>query len=85
MKRNTQGRPLAEEYAEVGVDPLLLQVNLLLKNSPVTIAAIANKSGVSAGTLRRWARQKTKRPQALTLRFALRAIGYQLSITKERP
>lgn len=56
-------------------DPDLAEVNRLLNGIPK--AAIARSSGVSVSCLRAWNNGTTKRPQNMTLTFAMRAAGYR--------
>lgn len=70
----------AKEYKGTIYDPTMLQINLLLKHSSLTTRAIANKCGVSQPCINNWIAQRTKRPQALTMKFVLRALGYDLKV-----
>lgn len=40
-----------------------------------SVSQFAEKAGISDSTVRNWFSRKTKRPQALTMRFALEALG----------
>jgi transposase-like protein len=59
-------------------DPFLAEAVRVIGRRANSLAAVARRSGVSASTLYAWRAGKTKRPQHLTLRFALRACGYDL-------
>jgi len=63
-------------------DPILDLVNHLVQQSPMTYTQISVSCGVSQSTLRNWDRGKTKRPQAVTVKFVLRAIGYELAVRR---
>jgi transcriptional regulator with XRE-family HTH domain len=64
-------------------DPLLEKTLTLIENEEVTVSFIANKSGLSGSTLRNWMKGKTRRPQSVSLQFALNTIGYELGIKKK--
>lgn len=72
-------------YRGLDKDPVLIQVINLVEESPMTLAAIANKSGVAESTIRNWIGGHTRRPQNITMEFVLRAIGYERKIVKLRP
>jgi len=63
-------------------DPLLTEVSRLLGRQN-SLAAVARKSGVSESCLRAWRAGRTRRPQHLTVKFALRACGYDLRVVKD--
>jgi hypothetical protein len=73
---------LATEYKTMQYDPRMLQTVMLLKASGKTPSYIQRVCGVTTQTLRNWEKKKTKRPQAATMDFALRTVGYQLVIRK---
>jgi len=83
-RRNASDNPLADEYREMQFDPLMLQCSLLIGNNARNLSKLSRETGISTTTFRNWAKKRTHRPQAATLRFALRAMGYELSITKGR-
>ena len=64
-------------------DPLLVETVALLSRGNMPKAAIARKSGLSESTIRNWMGGKTRRPQSISLQFALQAAGYKLVIMKE--
>lgn len=70
--------PIAQQYQDLEVEPLMLQINLLIKNSNKPHTKISRICGVTGQTLRNWDKKKTKRPQATTLKFVARALGYDL-------
>jgi DNA-binding phage protein len=78
--KKTYNDPIAKEYRAIQYDPAMLQINMLLKHSTMNLTQIANKCGVSTQCMRNWRRQKTRRPQALTMRFVLRTLGYEFKI-----
>lgn len=63
-------------------DPILDLVNGLIKDSKMSFEQISNRCGVSKSTLWNWDRGKTKRPQAVTIKFVLNAIGYELTVRR---
>ena len=74
----------AKLYQAVQYDPTMLQVNLLIKNSKMPLTTIAKRCGVSTRCIRNWLDQKTRRPQALTMKFVLQALGYDLRIVPSK-
>lgn len=70
----------AKEYKATQIDPTLQQLILIIKHSSLSITAIAEKSGVSAQCIHNWLAGRTRRPQALTMKFVLRILGYELKI-----
>jgi hypothetical protein len=75
---------LAAQYKNGGRDPLMLETIELMRMSNKTNTMINSKCGVSKSCLRSWQKGKTKRPQAATLRFVLRAIGYNIKIERDQ-
>jgi hypothetical protein len=71
---------MASQYRAVQYDPTMLQIVLLIKGSAMTPADVEKKCGVSAQCINNWLSQRTKRPQAITMRFVLRALGYDLRV-----
>lgn len=63
-------------------DPILDLVNHLIDESHMSLQGISNKCGVSYSTLRNWQVGKTKKPQAVTVKFVLEAIGYSLAVKR---
>lgn len=61
-------------------DPFLAEANRVIARSSNSLAAVARRSGVHPSTLRAWRSGKTRRPQHLTLVFALRACGYRFKL-----
>ena len=75
---------IAKEYKAMIYDPAMLQINMLLKHSNMTLTQVASKCGVSTQCMRNWRRQKTRRPQAVTMRFVLRTLGYDFKIVPSK-
>jgi uncharacterized membrane-anchored protein YjiN (DUF445 family) len=73
---------IAAQYRNLDHDPGMLETVELMRQSNKTNSMISTKCGVSKTCLRNWQKGKTKRPQITTLRFVLRALGYDLSITR---
>jgi DNA-binding phage protein len=73
---------IANEYRATinNPDPTMLQVALLIRNSNLSPRIIAARCGVSYVCIYRWLAGKTRRPQAITLKFVLRALGYDLKV-----
>lgn len=57
------------------VDPALAEV--LDKIHGIGGTLIERRSGVSSSTIRNWRNGKVRRPQNVTLEYALRAAGYR--------
>lgn len=64
------------------IDPLLQQIVPLLRGDPRSNHALANVSGLSASTLRNWENGKVRRPQAVSVAMAARALGYSLELVR---
>lgn len=62
-------------------DPVLEQV--LNHISKLTAREIERKSGVCASTILAWRSGKTRRPQSLTIEYALRAAGFRRVIVPD--
>lgn len=69
-------------YNFVDKDPVIDQMRTAIQDSGVTFAYIEQKSGVGKSTLHAWFNGRTKRPQHTTVMAVLRAIGYDLVLTK---
>ena len=65
--------PIAQQYHDLEVEPLMLQISLLIRNSHMPITKITRICGVSGETMRRWDKKKTKRP-ALDAEVRCRAL-----------
>ena len=78
MKQST----MAHEYHNMEGEPLLHRTVMLINDSGVSNRVIAERCGVTTQTLNNWKSGRTKRPQVPTMRFVLRAIGYELTIKK---
>ncbi len=81
--------PVRDNAANTGYrwrdrDPILDLVNSLIEESNMSRLQIAVKCGVSISTLRNWDIGKTKRPQAVTVKFVLEAMGYSLAVQRNR-
>lgn len=64
-------------YRFLDKDPVIDVYRTARERTGMTFAQIALKSGVTEATLRAWDYGATKRPQHLTLRFAMDAMGYK--------
>lgn len=47
-----------------------------------SVQQLSEKAGISSSTLHNWFNKKTKRPQALTLRFTLEALGIETCLRR---
>jgi DNA-binding phage protein len=45
-------------------------------------AYVAHNSGVSKSTLRKWELRQVRSPHLITVRFALRAVGYDIKVVR---
>jgi len=79
---------LAAEYkatlTSAYYDPIMLRLNLLVGSDWGAAYRIALRSGVSPTTIRNWALRKTHRPNASTMRYVARALGYDLELVKRK-
>jgi len=79
---------LAAEYKETLTssyyDPLMLRVVMLIGSSRGAAYHAAQRSGVSPSTIGNWQKRKTHRPNAATLRFVARSLGYDLELVKRK-
>lgn len=62
------------------VDPTLADVLRIIAD--LSPHRIERATGVSASTIRSWRSHKVRRPQNITMEFALRAAGYKRVIVK---
>ena len=65
-------------YNFVDKDPIIDVIRTAMDDSKVTIAYIANSSGVSDACIRAWLYGKTKRPQHASIRAVLKALGVEI-------
>lgn len=69
-----------KSYNFVDKDPMIDQVRTVIQDTHMTYKTIAEASGVTAPTIRKWLDGGTKKPQAATFNAVLRACGYKLTI-----
>ena len=69
-----------KSYNFVDKDPMIDQVRTVIQDTKMTYKTIAEASGVSALTIRKWLDGGTKKPQAATFNAVLRVCGYKLTI-----
>ena len=78
---------LAAEYkttlSSTFYDPTMLQLCMLIGNQHGAAYRTSVRSGVSASCIGAWMAGKTHRPNASTLRFVARSLGYDLSLVKK--
>jgi len=65
-------------------DPVLEEVIRIINTRNVSLTHLAERSGVSVSTLRNWINGKTRRPQRLTMEFAIRPMGYEMTIQRRK-
>lgn len=63
-------------------DPDLQRVLEAQRECGKSWAKISHESGVSRSTFTNWASGKTRRPQHLTMKFALQSMGYDFAIVR---
>lgn len=74
---------------EVNVDPVLATFFRELDNRDISLAYVARKSGIALGTLYKWRKTAegnaggTRRPQHLTIKFALNCIGIKMQLVRD--
>lgn len=64
------------------VDPMRDRVMGIIKQSGLSKAQIARRSGISVSCLRAWELGRTRNPQNSTLTFALRAAGWERTLRR---
>jgi transcriptional regulator with XRE-family HTH domain len=64
-------------------DPDLQRVLEIRRETELSWGFVSQKSGVARSTFSNWENGKTRRPQHLTLKFALNAMGYDFKIAKK--
>jgi len=57
-------------------DPVMAQINRAITNSGLSLYVIAQRSGVTEGTLRRWQLGDVRRPHNITIESVFHALGY---------
>lgn len=53
-----------------------------MREKGVGKAYVAFNSGVSKSTLAKWEKRQVKSPHLITVRFALRAVGYDIKVVR---
>lgn len=79
-RRNRVNRLLSRAESQkrpVEIDPALSKLLDLIQASPMSYAAICDKSGVSRACIRRWELGLTKKPFGITMDMVAQAIGYR--------
>lgn len=88
MKRKSKKEQsaLAREYKATTHDPDMDAVMDAIDRSGIAYTAVANLTGVSRTTIVNWKKRRTRRPQHVTMAFALRALGgkFVIEINKRR-
>ena len=64
-------------YRWIDKDPAIDLFRAALKETGAKLADVAKESGVSVRTLHAWDFGSTRKPQRLTFRFAMAAMGYR--------
>lgn len=63
-------------YSFTDKDPVIDVLRTMKRDTQMSDGEIADKSGVSTGTIKNWFGGKTKRPQFATVAAAANAMGY---------
>ena len=77
------------DYRHIDKDPIIDLIRTEFQNlnggkiPAEFIERVAVESGVSVGTIRNWLFGDTRRPQHLTVRFVLDAIGCKLQVVRK--
>lgn len=75
--------PKARNIGTAGkYDPAMKLTVEVILNSGKSDSQIARETGISTQTLRNWRKRRTRRPQNITLDFALRSCGYERQLVK---
>jgi transcriptional regulator with XRE-family HTH domain len=69
-------------YNFVDKDPVVDLLRTIIKETGMSYKEIADKSGVSQGTLMRWFYGDVRRPQHATIMAVTRAMGYDMKMTR---
>lgn len=83
-KRKSKETALSREYRAERYDSDMDDVIAAIDRWGGSYTAAANLSGVSRSCLVNWKKRKTRRPQHITMKFALRAIGARFEITFDK-
>lgn len=83
-KRKPKDTALSREYRSERYDSDMDDVIAAIDRHGMSYTAAANLSGVSRSCLVNWKTRKTRRPQHITMKFALRAIGARFQIAFDK-
>lgn len=76
-----------QDYRFIDKDPIIDMIRTeAQRHGPLKggqIERLAEESGVSSGTIRNWFFGETKRPQSLSTRFVLEALGVTIKYVRE--
>jgi transcriptional regulator with XRE-family HTH domain len=70
-----------KSYSFKDKDPIIDYLRTIISDSKKSNKVIADESGVSANTIRKWLYGDTRRPQAASINAVLRALSYKLNIS----
>lgn len=65
-------------------DPDMLRLNEQLHMQSLSTNAVAQKAGISPGTLRNWRKLKTRYPQHATMQSVAIALGYRYTLQRNK-
>jgi len=65
-------------------DPIIDRIRTLMRDQHARYRDIEEASGVSTSTLYQWFNGETRRPQFATVMAVMRALSYDLQITKQK-
>ena len=77
LRRNLEHLDRDRGYRFRNQDPVMAQVNRAITDSSLALSVIAQRSGVTVGTLRRWQLGSVRRPQNITVEAVFQALGYR--------
>jgi transcriptional regulator with XRE-family HTH domain len=72
-----------DDYRFIDKDPILDIVRTEVQRSGKTSKFISERSGVSVATLNAWFKGKTRRPQHITVKYVLDAIGCKMQVVRK--
>lgn len=81
----------SSDYRHIDKDPIIdlmrteLSRKFKLEGSKIpseVLGKLADASGLTAGTYKRWFKGGTRRPQHLTVRFTLEALGLRYAVLR---
>jgi|SRR5262245_17545904 len=77
------GLRLYRSYNFRDKDPIIDRLRTLIRDQQASYRDVEKESGVSVQTLYNWFGGETRRPQFATVMAVVRALGYDLQVTKQ--